>query len=310
MDVVHSGNPGTFTANSGQTVRYDQSSSTSEVAGSTLLVASAGNASLGWTNTNANRLAHAVAAFAPATGCSSGGGGTNLVMVVGNTTLPVDDQTKKTLFESWGWTVSLLDDDTADYSSAAASNDVMFISESASGSTTNTKARDLNIGIVVEEDRVWDEMGFGTPGDGGVSHDTINITDDDHYITSPLSTGNLTVYSAGYEMMGSLGSPSPSLASGGESLANENAGSSPTLFVFDTGASLTSGNAANRRVGFPSKTSNPANWTADLETLLQRSLNWAAGNETGNVVTLELTLSSSEGGSVNMRTKVYLRNLP
>jgi prepilin-type N-terminal cleavage/methylation domain-containing protein len=310
VDVVHSGNPGTFTANSGQNVRYDRSTSTSEVAGSTLLVATAGNVPLGWTNSSANRLAHAVAAFAPATGCVSGGGGTNLVMVVGNTTLPADDQTKKTLFESWGWTVSLLDDDTADYSSAAASNDVMFISESVSASTTNTKARDLNIGIVVEEDRLWDDMQFGTPGSGGDTDDTINITDNSHYITSLFSTGNLQIYSTGSERIGGLGTPLPALASGGQSLANENVANSPTLFVFDTGASLVSGTAANRRVGFPSQTSNPVNWTADLETLLQRSLDWAAGSESGNLVTLELTLSSSEGGTVSMRTKVFMRNMP
>ncbi len=172
-----------------------------------------------------------------------------------------------------------------------------------------TKPVGLDIGIVVEEDWCWDNLGFGTPGDGGVGNDTMNITDNSHYITSPFSTGNLVVYTVS-DNMGSMGA-SGTLASGGQLLATENSGNTPTLFVFDTGASLVSGTAANRRVGFPSKTSIPTNWNADLETLLQRSLNWAAGNDvTGNVVTLELTLSSPEGGTVSMRTKVFMRNVP
>ncbi|MGD9035721.1 MAG: type II secretion system protein [Syntrophobacterales bacterium] len=308
VDVVHSGNPGTFTANSGQTVRYDQASSTSEVAGSTLLVASAGSTSLGWINTSANRLAQAVAAFAPATGCGSGVGGTNLVMVTGDGAYSsgVDDSAKKTLFESWGWTVTAIDDGTADYSTAAANNDVMFISESSSSGTVGSKARDLDIGVVMEEDYCWDEMEFGAVGDGGEWGDSITITNNSHYITSPFSTGSLTIYTTG-DNVGSLPS---SLASGGVLLANENAVGDPTLFVFDTGADLDIGTATNRRVGIPTKTSNPANWNNDLKTIIQRSLDWVEGGETGNVVTLELTLSSSEGGTVSMRTKVYLRNLP
>ena len=311
VDVVHSGNPGTFTANSGQSVRYDQPSSTSEVAGSTLLVASAGNASLGWTNTGANRLAHAVAAFAPATGCSSAGGGTNLVMVTQNGDYASGyDSDKKTLFEGWGWTVSVIRDSDGDYSGAENNNDVMFVSESVTSSDVGTQATTLDIGIFVEEVALPDEMEFSAAPHshtnvGGTQIDIVNNT---HYITSPFGTGPLTIYNAS----DTLNINHKAVAAGAAVLAEQVGGNDTGLIAFDTGDTLDDGSsAANRRVGFISMHgSDPGNWTSDMQTLVRRSLEWAAGNETGNVVTLELTLSSSEGGTVSMRTKVYLRNVP
>ena len=67
-----------------------------------------------------------------------------------------------------------------------------------------------------------------------------------------------------------------SLPSGGQKLG-QNGSSQPMLFVFATGATLDSGTAVNRRVAFPSAESVPSNWTADFETMLQRSVDWAAG---------------------------------
>jgi hypothetical protein len=230
-----------------------------------------------------------------------------MVTTDGTTTTDPNDTPKRTLFESWGWTVTAIADETADYSAAAAANDVMYISESTGSSTVSTKARDLDIGIVVEEDYLWDEMEFGAVGDGGQSGTSITISDNSHYITSPFSTGSLAMLTTS-DMLGSLPS---SVASGGQLLATEDTASDPTLFVFDTGATLDSGTAVNRRVGVPSRTSDATYWTADLKTILERSLDWAAGNDvTGNIASLELTLSSAQGGSVSMRTKAHMRNVP
>ncbi|MGD8989474.1 MAG: DUF2341 domain-containing protein, partial [Syntrophobacterales bacterium] len=216
-----------------------------------------------------------------ASGC--GGGvisscGTNLVMVVGTDTSQPYDAAKQTLFESWGWTVSTINDFDSQtvYDTAAANNDVMYISESVSSGNVNTKARDLNIGIVDDECWLWDEMEYGSTGNGGADWGTtINLTTESqsHYITENFSTGSLTIYSTG----ANINNLPSSLASGGQLLAQTPSGGDPTLFTFDTGATLDSGTAANRRVGFPSFDSNPSNWTTDLETLLQRSLEWAAG---------------------------------
>ncbi len=66
VDAVTSGNAGTFTPDSGQTEQHDLNSTTSSHAAGTREVATASAAAEQWTHSGANRLAHAVAAFAPA----------------------------------------------------------------------------------------------------------------------------------------------------------------------------------------------------------------------------------------------------
>jgi prepilin-type N-terminal cleavage/methylation domain-containing protein len=67
FDVVGSGEPRTFTADAGQTERFDQTGGSDGAAGSTEQVSTAGTATLGWTvDGTSNRLSHVLAAFAPA----------------------------------------------------------------------------------------------------------------------------------------------------------------------------------------------------------------------------------------------------
>ncbi len=68
VDAVGSGNSGTFTAASGQTLRWGIASSGSTGASSTKAVATAGATTLSWTHSGANRLAHSLASFAPSAG--------------------------------------------------------------------------------------------------------------------------------------------------------------------------------------------------------------------------------------------------
>src|SRR5882672_6407551 len=68
VDVAGSGNSGTFTAASGQTLRWGIASSGSTGASSTKAVATAGATTLSWTHSGANRLAHSLASFAPSSG--------------------------------------------------------------------------------------------------------------------------------------------------------------------------------------------------------------------------------------------------
>jgi prepilin-type N-terminal cleavage/methylation domain-containing protein len=69
VDVVENGNPNSFTPDGGQTERYDVVASSSDGAASTKEMATAGSTSMGWSS-SANRLAHVVAAFAPAAASS------------------------------------------------------------------------------------------------------------------------------------------------------------------------------------------------------------------------------------------------
>jgi hypothetical protein len=67
VDVVGCGDSGSFlTLTSGMTERFDVNSDSSAAAGSTKPVESAQETTMSWTLSGANRLAHSVAAFAPA----------------------------------------------------------------------------------------------------------------------------------------------------------------------------------------------------------------------------------------------------
>ena len=71
VDVVECGNASAFTPDGGQTERYQEAGSSSQGAGSTKEMATAGSTSMGWTSASANRLALVAAAFAPAAAASS-----------------------------------------------------------------------------------------------------------------------------------------------------------------------------------------------------------------------------------------------
>jgi pectate lyase len=71
VDVVGSGNSGSFTAASGQTERVDIAASGMTGAMSTKALTATGATTLGWTHNGANRLAHSLASFAPSGGSTT-----------------------------------------------------------------------------------------------------------------------------------------------------------------------------------------------------------------------------------------------
>jgi pectate lyase len=70
VDVVGSGNSGSFTASGGQTERNDVSASGMTGAMSTKALTAAGATTLGWAHNGANRLAHSLCSVAPSGGTS------------------------------------------------------------------------------------------------------------------------------------------------------------------------------------------------------------------------------------------------
>jgi prepilin-type N-terminal cleavage/methylation domain-containing protein len=300
-----------LTASTGQTEHWNISHSGADTngAGGTATGASP-TVPMGWSLTSGHNYwtIGGVSIKPSATGCAG-----NLVMVTQNGDyLSGEDNDKKTLFETWGWTVDVIRDSDGDYTGAAGNNDVMFISESCTSTDIGTQATTLDMGIFVEEVALQDEMEFSAAPQNytNVGGTQIDIVDNSHYITNPFGTGPLTIYNSSDNLLINH----QTVAAGAAVLADE-VGSNDTAFVaFDTGDTLDDGSSAvNRRVGFwGMHTSNPGNWTSDMETLVRRSLDWVAGADGGNLATLEITLEDPNDSSntVTMRTKVYLRNLP
>lgn len=197
-----------------------------------------------------------------------------LLVVVDPTSLTAQETDKKTLFESWSYTVTLIDmdDSQSAFDAALASNDVVFITEEIDSTRLNTKLVNATIGVVTEEDNLSDEFGMASTitWDSG---DTLNITDNSHYITQPFSLGNLTVMTA----VNSL-----AYVSGTRSIDLKNLGSiisRPALVALDVGATTyTAGTVAGRRVQLPwgGNSFDVNTLTADGLTILQRALEWGA----------------------------------
>lgn len=221
-------------------------------------------------------VTHRVSAYVtPGSGTSPSN---RLLLVVSSDSSPsTNDQTRRTLFESWGYTVTYLDDSDsqADYDAAVAVNDVVYVSESCSSSKVNTKLRDVTIGVVTDEGYLHDEFGFTTSSSHYDSWTTtIDIIENTHPITTGFSTGSLTVFSSSIDTYYVYST----IASGVTVLAERPGTSYANFMVADTGDTLHHGAAAGRRVMFSgSDGMNFNHLGTDGQTLMRRSIEWAAG---------------------------------
>lgn len=204
-----------------------------------------------------------------------------LLLVVGNSsTLPSDDQARQTQFESWGYTVTVIDDGTSqsEMDTAVGENDVVYISETIDSSILGTKLTNAAIGIVSGEGNLQDDLGFASTV-AWTSDNDINVTDNSHDITSPFSTGSLVIYST----TSSINNPYGTLAGGAQVLARDYSYNDPVLIAIESGGALYGGgNAAGRRVLLPWCVTDVNDFsilTADALTITKRSLEWALGSE-------------------------------
>ena len=232
----------------------------------------------------------------------------NLLFVVVDAGTPTtQDQAKRTQMEAWGYTVTLISaiDSQANFDAAAAANDVAYITEEVASNSLNTKLKDASIGVVCEEAALNDDFGISS-GRAWFFDDQINITDNSHAITSPFSTGLLTITSFTTELASRRGT----LAGGLTVLAERTSNTESTLDVIDTGGALYGGgNAAGRRIFLPWGGSgfDYSLLTADGLTIMQRALEWALqdGSLIGHwtlddgVGATAVDLAASNDGTVN-----------
>ncbi|MDH3629517.1 MAG: DNRLRE domain-containing protein [Gammaproteobacteria bacterium] len=219
--------------------------------------------------------------------CARPQGGGNLLMVVINpTTLVAEDQKAKDLFESWGYTVSVISESAnqSTYDSLIALNDVVFISETVNSNSVGTKLVNAPIGVVSQDGDYNPDLGLA-PGASLKIGGDIDIVSTDHYITQPFAVGTHRIYTADMEqaiVSGSLTADQQTLA--------ENAGDG-SLVVLDRGDAMEGGGtAAGRRVILPLGTRYRFDWdylNANGRLLVQRALAWGMSKDKfskGNVL--------------------------
>lgn len=204
------------------------------------------------------------------------GTGKILFVVSDKTALTASENYKKSMFESWGYTVSLIADEASAnaYSTDMSNNDVAYVSESVDPATLGTKLTAITKGVV------WEDGGLNSvfsvaSGYGQAMGSSLAIVDNSHEITHPFATGPFKIYSAAMEGLTATGT----LAAGSNVLARW--GSAAGLVAVAKGAALAGGGtAADRRVMLPLGREgkfNPAYLTNDGRLLVQRALAWARG---------------------------------
>lgn len=202
----------------------------------------------------------------------------NLLMVVADaTTLLPQEILRRAEFEGWGYAVTVIDDSDsqANYDAAVAANDVVYIPEDTASTQLGTKLLNAPIGVLIEESDCYDDFDLTATGVTSEIETSIEIRNYDHFITAPFAAGTLTICSSA-QPMNKVTQATPR---GAQVLADWPFGGH-ALIAVDAGCKLKDNSrAAGRRV-FMFVADNDFDWAtlnADGLTLVQRSIEWAAG---------------------------------
>lgn len=192
------------------------------------------------------------------------------------------EQLRIDLIESWNFDVELIMDDAAqsEFDAALASADVAYVPATIDDTVLGTKLVSATIGVVSEETQLKEEFGFAN--DVNLKGRTdVDVVDNSHYITAPLVTGVLSLFTSTQSMPIYTASVAP----GAQTLADVfNVGSlwEHALLVLDAGATLDGGGtAAGRRVALPWDEIDVAALNADGQGVLRRALEWGSGLGSG-----------------------------
>lgn len=238
---------------------------------------------------------------------STSGSSYTVLLVTANSSLTSEETSRKSQFESWGYTVNTLQDgsDPANFDTAAAAADVVYVPYSVDGTSLSSKLRTASIGVVWEAVSNLDyQFGLSNGGaNGGSPNTTLDLINTTHAITSGLSDP-LTIYSAS-TFQRSINSPVGSATL----LGNINGTSNPALATLETGATLantisSNSTASGKRVRLPFG-GGAFTWsqiTSGGLTLIKQSLQWAAPTSTSTGLIAHWKFDENSGSTISDAT--------
>jgi prepilin-type N-terminal cleavage/methylation domain-containing protein len=231
-----------------------------------------------------------------------------VLLIVDDDAAPTaQEEAKRQMIESWGFTVQTLSDHRtlAEQEVALQSADVVYLAQDA---LTVPALLSLNpaVGIVCEERALFPDIGISTSS-YCVSGDSIVILDNTHEITQPFAVGTLPILSASDSTIASFGDVAP----GGRILAKDPSFPNGMLIAIELDGALSDGGMApSRRVSLPwgDRTFDFGGLTKDGLTLMRRAIVWAAAPVVYSSVHITLQIGADASGRVE--TQVRLLNLP
>jgi hypothetical protein len=211
-----------------------------------------------------------------------------VLMVVANPeSLTALEQSRKTLIESWGWTVALINtaSSAGEFTTAMEAAHVVYVPEDGGNASLAAKLLSTTLGIVVEDGDLYAGLGLSS-GQSNSTGAVIRIVDTSHYITSPFSIGDMTIAGTG----GRVEYPTGTLPAGLRPLAWWPGSELRVVGALEAGKLLRDGsNAAGRRVVAPFAGINAADMTDDGKALLKRMLEWTGQSAMVNDTIIPIT---------------------
>jgi RHS repeat-associated protein len=197
--------------------------------------------------------------------------------VVGSpTSLTSRDSWMKDQLERAGWTVTVADDNGIT-AAAAAGKQLVVLTDSVSASTVAATFKTTAVPVIVSEAFILDDMGMtGTAateyGNTGADQTQLDITTAG--ASSPLGAGlSGTITTSTSPVTHGWGKPAAS-ATKVASIAGDS--SKTAIFGYDTGATMSSGTAPARRVGWFQYEGSTTSLTPNATALFQAAVAWAA----------------------------------
>lgn len=210
-----------------------------------------------------------------AIGAGVQGSGLEILFVVGDAGNPSPrDIGKKSLMESWGYNVTLLDDNVneVELKESVQGIDVIYVSGSAIANFMLLQLGQLSTPLVNEEMELKADFGF-SENEGYNATFTTLTTDNPHYINEPFAGGDVVTFSSNVTMWTLNGTMSDDLAHAGQIVS-----AVTVLATLDNGDRRWDGMPVTaRRVQVPFENADVADMTADGQTLMRRSIEWAGG---------------------------------
>ena len=85
-----------------------------------------------------------------------------LLFITNDSSLTSDEQSYKSQFEAWGYTVTTIvdTDSQSNYDAALSTSDVVYVSEDVISGSVSYKLRETTVGVVSSEGWLDNELGF------------------------------------------------------------------------------------------------------------------------------------------------------
>jgi len=205
--------------------------------------------------------------------------GPRVLMVVGDPgNLNDQELTRRTLIESWAYRVSpiAVSAPPADFDAAVESADVAYVTTEVAAAELGGKLKEAAIGVVNENPYLMDDFALATGAPAIMYVTDVSLVDIVHYVTSPLSLGDLPIVSSSQPCVYVTAGLAPGAAVLGQIAAED------ALLIVDSGGLLADGlTAAGRRLELPWGAAgfDAATLGNDGQTILKRALEWASGKE-------------------------------